>query len=46
VEVAQIMLDSKCNWAEVQGGKRHRKFPEFPDQSIEDWHKSRRVYLK
>ncbi|HEX6093401.1 MAG TPA: GFA family protein [Dongiaceae bacterium] len=46
VETAHIMLDSKCSWAEAPGGKRNRKFHEYPDQSIEDWHKTRGVYVK
>jgi hypothetical protein len=35
--VAHIMLDSKANWVTPErGGKRFR---EYPDLSIEDWHK-------
>jgi hypothetical protein len=40
------MLDSKSSWVQVPGGKRNRKFHEYPDQSIEDWHKARGVYVK
>ena len=46
VETAHIMLDSKCSWAEAPGGKRNRKFHEYPDQSIEDWHRTRGVFVK
>jgi hypothetical protein len=46
VETAHIMLDSKSSWVQVPGGKRNRKFHEYPDQSIEDWHKARGVYVK
>ena len=45
-EIAHIMLDSKAPWVEVPGGKRNHKFAEYPDQSIEDWHKTRGVYEK
>jgi len=43
-ETAHIMLDSKASWVPVErGGKR---FKEYPDQSIEDWHKTRGLYEK
>ncbi len=43
-ETADIMLDSRATWVETPRGRRHRRFPEYPDQSIEDWHKSRGLY--
>jgi hypothetical protein len=46
VETAHIMLDSKCSWAEAPGGKRNRKFHEYADQSIADWHRTRGVLVK
>ena len=45
-EIAHIMIDSKAPWVAVPGGKRNRKFAEYPDQSIEDWHKTRGAYEK
>ena len=39
-ETVHIMLDSKAGWAEVPDGAAHRHFTEYPDQSIEDWHRS------
>jgi hypothetical protein len=43
-EVAHIMLGSRAQWAEVPAGRRHRRFTDYPDQSIEDWHTSRGLY--
>ena len=40
------MIASKAPWVAVPGGKSNRKFAEYPDQSIEDWHKTRRLYDK
>jgi hypothetical protein len=45
-ELAHIMIDSKASWVAVSGGKGHRKFREYPDESIEDWHKTRGLYEK
>jgi hypothetical protein len=35
-----IMLDSKADWVPVETKRGDRKFKEYPDQSLEDWHKS------
>ena len=40
-EVVHIMLDSKAAWVEVPEGGRHRHFPAYPDESIDDWHAKR-----
>jgi hypothetical protein len=45
-ELAHIMLDSKAPWVAVPSGKGHRKFADYPDQSIADWHKTRKLYEK
>ena len=45
-ELAHIMIDSKASWVAVPGGKANRRFAEYPDQSIEDWHKTRGLYEK
>lgn len=39
-ESEHMMLDSKANWvkAELATGDRH--FEEFPDQSLEEWHRA------
>jgi len=40
-EHANIMLDSAANWAFVPEGPDEVAFPEYPDQSIADWHETR-----
>lgn len=39
-----IMLDFAAPWVAVPKGKRDRHFRGYPAQSIEDWHKKRRLY--
>ncbi len=43
-ERAHIMLDFKAPWVEVPEGVDHKHFNDLPDQSIEDWHKSRGLH--
>ncbi|MGF1610625.1 MAG: GFA family protein [Kiloniellales bacterium] len=43
-ERAHILLDSKASWVKVPRGKSEVHFEGYPDQSIEDWHKSRGLY--
>lgn len=33
-----IMLDSAAPWCEVPEGGGERHFPEFPDESLAEWH--------
>ena len=40
-ERCHIMLDFKPGWVPVPGGKGNAKFPEYPDESIHDWHQIR-----
>ena len=40
-EVQHIMLDSAAPWVEVPKGRRHPQFPQYPKESIIDWHKKR-----
>ena len=35
-----IMLDSKAQWVPVEAKRGDRKFKEYPDQSLEDWHRA------
>ena len=37
-EVVHMMLDFAVPWAEVPDGPNDRRFAEYPDESIEDWH--------
>ena len=41
-----IMLDSKADWVPVEAKRGDRKFKEYPDQSLEDWHKSHGLLKK
>ena len=43
-ERVHIMLDSKASWVEVSEGPRDRHFPDYPDDSIADWHKQRGLW--
>ncbi len=40
-EHANIMLDYAPAWAVVPAGPGEARFAEYPDVSIEDWHKAR-----
>ena len=33
------MLGSKAGWIEVQAKRRDRKFDEYPEESIAEWHR-------
>ena len=37
-ENTHIMLGSKASWVEVEAGRKDRKFREYPQESIADWH--------
>lgn len=37
-ERTHLMLGSKANWVEVHAGPNDRKFNEYPDESIAEWH--------
>jgi hypothetical protein len=32
------MLDFRANWVEVEAGPEDLQFPEYPEESIADWH--------
>jgi hypothetical protein len=34
-----ILLDSKANWVRVPSGSHDRHFTEYPEESLEDWHR-------
>ncbi|NQV22638.1 MAG: GFA family protein [Rhodospirillales bacterium] len=42
-EVAHIMLDSAASWIDIPAGPGQVQFREYPDASIEDWHKQRNL---
>jgi hypothetical protein len=37
-EHTHIMLGSKASWVEIEAKRRDRKFREYPQESIADWH--------
>jgi hypothetical protein len=45
-EHQNIMLDSAAPWAEVPEGETEARFPEYPDDSIEDWHRQRGLWVE
>jgi hypothetical protein len=40
-----LMLDFKAEWVELQTGPDDQFFDRYPEQSIEDWHKSRGLWI-
>lgn len=44
-ETVHIMLDYKPDWIEVPLGAGHVHFKTYPDLSIEEWHRSKGLYL-
>lgn len=38
-EHVHLMLGSKADWVSVPKGEGHRHFDEFPDESLEEWHR-------
>ncbi len=43
-ETVHMLLDSKPSWVAVGEGPSDRHFAAYPDESIEDWHRERRLY--
>ncbi len=44
-EQVEIMLAYAPAWVPVPRGKRHTHFDEYPEESIEGWHRRRGLYL-
>ena len=44
-ERVEIMLDHAAPWVEVPATRRDTHFADYPDESIEDWHRHRGLYL-
>lgn len=38
-EVVHLMLGSKASWVDVPAGEGHVHFDEYPDKSLEEWHR-------
>ena len=45
-EHVHILLDSKAGWVPVDAKSDDQKFDEYPDQSLEDWHRAHRLLKK
>jgi hypothetical protein len=45
-EEVEIMLDFAVPWADVPKGKGHTHYPEYPEESIVDWHKRRKLQVE
>ena len=45
-ERVHIMLRFKANWVEPEIGRFDSTFDEYPEQSIEDWHRSRGLWVE
>lgn len=43
-DVYHILLNSKANWVNVTSGRHN--FEEYPDCSLEDWHKSNKKFIE
>ena len=44
-ELVHIMLDFKAPWIEPQIGPTDQSYARYPAQSIEDWHRSRGLWV-
>lgn len=45
-ESVHLMLASKASWVEPQIGPNDQTFDHYPEQSIEDWHRSRGLWIE
>jgi len=41
-----ILLDSKADWVPVDAGPGDQQFDEYPDQSLEEWHRAHGLLKK
>jgi hypothetical protein len=44
-ERVHLMLRYKADWVDPDFGPRDTRFDEYPEQSIEDWHKTRGLWV-
>lgn len=45
-ERIEMMLNYAANWCDIPHGKHDIHFAEYPEESIEHWHKRHQIYLK
>ncbi len=43
-EKVRMMLNYAAPWSEIPADPNERHFPEFPDESLEDWHRRHGLY--
>lgn len=43
-ELAHILIESVPSWVEVPEGARHARFPRYPEESLEAWHRRHGVW--
>jgi hypothetical protein len=43
-EKVRVMLNYAAPWCEIPSNQNERHFPEFPDESLEDWHRRHGLY--
>ena len=43
-EKVRMMLNYAAHWCEIPSNQNERHFPEFPDESLEDWHRRHGLY--
>lgn len=44
-EKVHIMINYAASWCEIPGRKRDEYFPEYPDESIEQWHRRNHLWV-
>lgn len=42
-EHTHMMLASKASWVEVKAKRKNKKFDEYPDESLAEWHQRLRL---
>ncbi len=45
-EKVRMMLNYAAPWCEIPRNQNERHFPEYPDESLEDWHRRHGLYDK
>ncbi|WP_245759242.1 GFA family protein [Tranquillimonas alkanivorans] len=45
-EHVHLMLDFKPYWVEVQAGENDQFFDRYPEESLEDWHRARGLWVE
>ena len=43
--LVHMMLGSKASWVQPEIGQDDQRFEEFPDESLEEWHRARGLWI-